>query len=166
VILTLVSKPFDWKLTLDALFADYYFQALKTQNLPKPWDDLQKKETTAASNLFLLLRGANIHINHDLPLALNTFKDPESLRHDFFHVKQIFKKSILEILLAFDPKSKQPGIRRSIIFRSILFLVLHWRKVAWKNAMRLKKGSFLNKDLLTRTCSISRIISFFESLAR
>ncbi len=136
---------------LDATFADLYFRAVTPPVLPEIWQTLSKKRVLEPSKLFSLLLGANVHINHDLPLALQeTITSPQDFRKDYFRANKVFKKALWEIYTDIEPSSEH-GLRGKIVFWTIYHLISRWRTKAWTSSLRLKQKKITQKHLENTT---------------
>lgn len=152
---------------LDVAFAQYYFRAIDAEKLPLEWQTVQQRAILEPSKLFSLLLGANVHIHHDLPLALlETIEKPEIFERDYFKAQSLFKKSIQQILLQYEPKSLKT-FRGKIILMVTTFTILHWRKTAWKSFLALREKKITHENLLMATLQTAQKIQKLEKhLAR
>lgn len=148
---------------LDEAFAAYYVRATAATQLPAEWQTVVK-DRKKENELFSLLLGANVHIHHDLPLALLvTVSEPKTFERDFFIVKRVFAKAIDEIVRQFYPQATNT-IRAKILRIITLRTILRWRKQAWKNFVQLRTKSLSKDELLQQTLRRAQKIRRLEKL--
>ncbi len=81
---------------LDTAFALYYFDALnyfvENKKLPKLWNDVIEEKLFTP---FYFLLGANVHINHDLSLAIvSSVANLPEFKNDFDATDKVISKAI------------------------------------------------------------------------
>lgn len=130
-------------------FAQYYFQVvadvLLNRKVPAAWDMLSK--TTNNPRFISLLMGANAHINHDLPLVLDTLikqQDKNELIEDILKVDKLLMKSGKEIIGLFDEPNKYLNFLKHhfqfLYYRPVMYIILGWRISAWRSYKDVEKN--------------------------
>lgn len=148
---------------LDEAFATYYFHAMSKKDFPPEWRTITEARQKE-HELFSLLLGANVHIHHDLPLALlETIQEPKKFEHDFFIVKKVFAHAIQDMLKVFQHNTKHT-FRTRIIYLFTLRTILRWRRLAWKNFLRFRAQKLSKQELLQQTLRRAKIIRSLEKL--
>lgn len=139
-------------------FATYYFKAVNetltsSKNLTTSWATLNKLNIKSSPKFISLLMGANAHINNDLPQVLIRLMEKEStndLLNDVVKIDKLLMLSGKEIIGLFDePNNKLNFLKRNVKFiyyRPIMYMILYWRVIAWRNYRKIKK----NNATLTR----------------
>lgn len=150
-------------------FAQYYFQAVNdtldaSPQLAAAWLKIRRppRRRPVGPNFISLLMGANAHINHDLPLALLKVIDrqkTDDLLEDIAKIDRLLMRSGTDILSAFDEPGKLPGfIKRRCKFlylRPVMYMILYWRIVAWRNYESMKKDHSQDSRLKIRSARIA-----------
>ena len=134
-------------------FATYYFAAINdtltaSKDLSTSWAALYKLNLKTSPRFISLLMGANAHINNDLPQVLNKLMEKQDSHNLFGDVVKIDKLLMLsgkEIIELFDePNKKLNYLKQSFKFmyyRPIMYMILYWRVVAWRNYRKIKKNN-------------------------
>lgn len=131
---------------LEVNFAKYYFEALnryvESGALPGPWQQVNAGwlHRFHPSSLSLML-GANAHINHDLPRALqDTITDQAQFKNDYFKVNQLLLESSRWILDSYYESDKTVNFMkrklRPLYLKPTMWLILHWRRQVWQQFER------------------------------
>lgn len=161
-------------------FAKYYFSAVnqtisKDSKLPFAWDAVTKALSFRTAPRFIyLMMGANAHINHDLPLALNELMNKEKeegLLKDVLKIDKILMRSGREIIGIFDESSRVLNfLKKHLIFtyyRPAMYTILYWRIRAWRNYRSIKSNGIKNSGYTKFSVKIShRLIRLAKLLAR
>ncbi len=137
-----------WMNYYDAVFADFYFYALKSNQTGNPnvsaawqiaFSAAANKSETGSGDLLL---GMNAHINRDLAFTLYTIglNNPDGTSHKPDHDKvNQFLNAEVESLLYEEAARFDPGINNVVtpmgVGYTALFQTLElWRQQAWQNA--------------------------------
>jgi hypothetical protein len=139
-------------------FATYYFKAINdtltgSKDLTMSWAAMDKLNLKTSPRFISLLMGANAHINNDLPRVLNRLmekEDTENLLSDIVKIDKLLMLSGKEIIDLFDETNKKLNFLKRYIkfiyYRPIMYMILYWRVIAWRNYRKIKK----NNATLTR----------------
>ncbi len=139
-------------------FATYYFKAVNdtltgSKDLTTSWATLNKLNLKSSPKFISLLMGANAHINNDLPQVLIRLMEKEEtddLLNDVVKIDKLLMLSGKEIIGLFEePNLKLNFLKRNVKFiyyRPIMYMILYWRVIAWRNYRKIKK----NNATLTR----------------
>lgn len=141
-----------WVTHLDVVFANRYFAAIDSLSGPPAAQPVAWRPLLAArgrrdiESIQFALAGMNVHINHDLPLAvvetcteLNTTPTTDPHREDYQKVDKLLDASEQSVRESFEP----PDIRfADHHVAAVANLLLNWsmneaRDVAWDSALAL-----------------------------
>lgn len=149
-------------------FATYYFQAINMYfrgdpSLAPAWVRTIQPEHVKGRPLFVsLLMGANAHINYDLPLALaDTIKNRgnNNFLKDISTIDRLLIKSGKQIVGEFEePNPFVSFVKtkcRFLYFRPIMWMVLYWRVMAWRQYRSFKKNGIRVDQLSQRSTKIA-----------
>jgi hypothetical protein len=158
-------------------FSHYYFQAINSTlsnnpELPDAWRILNKTALRAATpNFIYLMMGANAHINHDLPLALNKLmgkEKTEDLLQDVLKIDKILMKSGREIIDLFDEPNKLLNfLKRNLIFlyyRPTMYAILYWRIKAYHNYREIKEHGLIASNYQKTSIKTAKRLSLISRL--
>lgn len=132
-------------------FATYYFRAINdmqtaNKDIPAAWSALSKLHIGHSPRFISLLLGANAHINDDLPQALFELmadQKTDALLGDVVKIDKLLMRSGKDIIGLFDePSSKLDYLKRHCVwvyYRPVMYMILYWRVIAWKNYRKMKK---------------------------
>lgn len=148
---------------LDIAFSLYYFDALnyfaEHKRLPELWNDITQKKVRIP---FYFLLGANVHINHDLPLAiLDTTSDLKKFRRDFFVADKNIACAIKKFFKITYRFSFIQYFFGCIVRKPITLIILAWRHQAWQQAELLTQKKLKKIDLIEKTKNIARKIIYY-----
>ena len=146
---------------LDMKFALYYFDALnyfiENERLPELWRQVLHKGVFTP---FYFLIGANVHINHDLPLAIKeSIENPEVFFQDFNRADMVVERALGKFLLTYTFTGRFIFAKRffcSLYRRPVTWMILRWRHAAWKSACLLASQKLTRDDLVRDTVRVSQ----------
>jgi len=154
-------------------FACYYFQAINdfldaNSAISPAWEKAIGSANDQHRPAFIsLLMGANAHINYDLPFALlKTIQKHEkaSLLRDLTVIDKLLIKSGKEILDTFDESNQMLNFVKSktrfLYFRPIMYMILWWRIMAWRNYKSLENNTDSTRIILKRSTSIAHRLAW------
>lgn len=154
-------------------FANYYFQAINdfsdaSSTIAPAW----KKAIVSADNqrrpaFISLLMGANAHINYDLPFALLSIiekNEKASLLRDLTVIDKLLIKGGKEILGTFDEPNRTLNFMKRkaqfLYFKPIMYMILWWRVMAWRNYRALENDPDNTNNILKRSTKIAHRLSW------
>ena len=149
--------------SLSAEFGNLYLRAMESLlacgDLPEPWS---LANSNALHPYMVALIGANIHINHDLPLALrSSVGDVKDFQRDFYRMDQVFvgtSRRLFQSCAGMTRTRRVPLFLHSAIERGLCFLIVQWRHAAWSNHLRLRRCLLSPTELVSRNLRTSRRI--------
>ena len=148
-------------------FARYYFDALnnsqdENNNLAEPWLIAHDCAKNSGTRFISLMLGANAHINNDLPQVLTTLmanEKTEDLLSDIVKIDKLLMKSGREIITTFEETNKVLDLFKRrfqfLYYRPVMYMILYWRIVAWKNYRKLKKQPSYLEHITNRSVKIA-----------
>lgn len=148
-------------------FAGYYFKAVNdtltgSKDLTASWAKLNELDLNTSPVFVSLLIGANAHINNDLPqvlLRLIKKEDTDDLLSDIVKIDKLLMQSGKEIVELFDePSKKMNFLKRNfkfVYYRPIMYMILYWRMIAWRNYRKIKKNNATLKRVNKRSNKIA-----------
>lgn len=148
-------------------FATYYFKAINdtltgNKDLTTSWAAMDKLNLKTSPRFISLLMGVNAHINNDLSQVLNRLiekEDTNNLLSDVVKIDKLLMLSGNEIIDLFDETNKKLNFLKRYIkfmyYRPIMYMILYWRVIAWRNYRKIKK----NNETLTRVNNRSNKIA-------
>lgn len=147
---------------LDLEFVRFYFHSLnryvKEGKLSATWEPILTKNLP--SFVYALL-GANIHITHDLALAIDKVKATKELKQDFLKADKLISKARKEILAAYyitTSGDKWLWLLRVLYERPLIWLIIRWRHNSLKNGLQVSAGTLAAAELKKATQKISKVI--------
>ncbi len=151
---------------LDIAFSSYYFDALnyfaEHKRLPELWGDIITHKVFLP---FYFLLGANVHINHDLTLAiLDSIPSLKAFEKDFHKIDEVIREAIKKFFKTYRPKGNFTKAKYAIVslFRKpVTFLILRWRHEAWHSAQLIAMKKLRQSDLAQDTKKVSKKLTFF-----
>ncbi len=151
---------------LDVAFVAYYFDALnyfaEHKRLPELWGDIITHKVFLP---FYFLLGANVHINHDLTLAiLDSIPNLKEFEKDFHKIDEVISESIKKFFKTYKPKGKFAKAKYAIValFRKpVTFLILRWRHESWHSAQLITGQKLKQSDLARDTKNVSKKLVFY-----
>lgn len=153
---------------LDVIFAEYYFSALNSllnNNPTSVWEPLLRlRKNTLTQKVFLIVLGANAHINHDLALALfNANKKYLIHKSDFKLTSKVFWQSKKEII-RYLTNEKKNKLFLNVLANIIVLIILCWRKKAWNNFIKLNDSRTTKLIIKKNTISRSNKLLFVAKI--
>lgn len=158
-------------------FSSYYFKAvnltiLSDPMLPIAWGMLNQAAVRRNTpNFIFLMMGANAHINHDLPLALNELvgmSKTDDLLQDVLKIDKILKDSGREIIGIFEEPNKILNfLKRNFIFvyyRPTIYTILYWRIKAWHNYREIKEHGLIASKYQNSSIKIAKRLSILARI--
>ncbi len=154
---------------LDIIFSLYYFDALnyftEHKKLPELWNTIIKKGIFTP---FYFLLGANVHINHDLPLAITaSVPNLKEFKEDFYKIDKIIKIAIKNFFKTYKPVGNFAFIKYFLVslFRNpTTLIIIAWRRKAWHSAELISEQKLTNKDLIQKTKKISKKLVWYGTI--
>ncbi|MEO8888083.1 MAG: DUF5995 family protein [Jatrophihabitantaceae bacterium] len=167
-----------WVTALDVGFANLYFAAIDSlsgppSSQPTAWRPLlSARGEPDIEPIQFALAGMNVHINHDLPLAvvatctdLDTTPTDGSHREDYQKIDKLLDASEQSVREAFEPSDVR-GADRHVA--NVTNLVCNWslneaRDVAWDTALAIwtVRDHHLTSQLLTN--ALARVVAMGTS---
>jgi hypothetical protein len=156
-------------------FARYYFAVindiLSGKEVVPAWSRLVETSANRQRlNFISLLMGANAHINYDLPLTLREMIDGghnRGLVKDLAKIDRLIMKSGREILESFNETNKFVAFIKNhfrfIYLKPVMYIVLYWRIIAWRNYKLLKNNRI---DALKLSKHSTKIFKYLDFLGR
>lgn len=150
---------------LNVRFAHYYLQTINDLSAGNPtivpaWAKIM--EDKQRPTFVLLLMGANAHIAYDLPLTLQDIMGQEresELFKDVVKIDKLLMKSGGPILASFDePNKRLDFLKRRfqfLYFRPVMYMILFWRVMTWRNYKALQRNRIDNDRLARRANKIA-----------
>lgn len=147
---------------LDLEFVRFYFHSLnryvREGELSPTWKPILSKNLP--SFMYALL-GANIHITHDLALAINKVDATKELQKDFLKADKLISKARREILAAYYKTTsgdKWLWLLHVLYERPLIWLIIRWRHNSLKHGLSLTAGTLKSGPLEEFTQKVSRAI--------
>ncbi|MEO9139934.1 MAG: DUF5995 family protein [Jatrophihabitans sp.] len=164
----------NWVSMLDVVFANYYFAAIDSlsgppSDQPTAWRPLlAARDNRGIEPIQFALAGMNVHINHDLPLAvvetcsaLSTAPAVSPHRDDYQKIDKLLDAAEQSVRESFEP----PDIRLADHHvASVTNLICNWslneaRDIAWDTALAIWAVRAHSRETQLLTDALARIVA-------